>query len=271
MDALLITKIISALSYPAGLLLVFAVLAFVFARLARTWLAGLCRFGFVAVLVLSTNPQFATWLAGTLERQYPQLALADIKQHDAIIVLGGGLRIPLPPAKQAQITAGSDRYWYATQLYRASKAKQIVLAGGNVFEQVDARGETVPGEAFYAKKLLFDWGVPESAIVAESLSRNTEQNRNNVADLLASRGIKSVLLVTSATHMPRAMTLFAELPVELTAASADVLVLQTNSPAVFDWLPSVSAMQLTTQAIHEYYGLTVLYLSRMLKAFTASD
>jgi len=267
MDSILLVKLFSALAYPAGLLLVLAVFSMLFSGFGRNGLAKFCRFGFVAVLVGSTNPMAAGWLASTLEQQYPQHELNQIPGHDAIIVLGGGLRIPRAPAKHTQLTAGSDRYWHAAQLFRAGKAEIIFLAGGNVFEQIDDNGELLAGEAFYARQLLIDWGIPESAIVAESASRTTEQNQEYVTTLLQRRDINSALLVTSAIHMPRAIELFKNNSIRITPASADVLVTKSSSPPVFNWLPSASAMQLTTQALHEYYGLTVLYLRRQLNAF----
>jgi len=53
--------------------------------------------------------------------------------------------------------------------------------------------------------------------------------------------------------MPRAMRVFANLNV--TPASADVVARQSNGNSIVAWLPSAAAMQLTTQAMHEYYGM----------------
>jgi len=187
-----------------------------------------------------------------LEQRYPQKAVSEIPKHDAIIVLGGGLRIPLPPAQHTQVGAGSDRYWYAVRLYRAGLADKIIVTGGNVYTQ--------PGyasEAEYAAELLREWGVPASAILIETDSRTTRQNQQNTAVFLQQHSIESALLVTSAIHMPRAYGLFGKLPISVTPASADVLIRAHRSPAIFAWIPSAPALNLTTVALHEYYGMFV--------------
>jgi uncharacterized SAM-binding protein YcdF (DUF218 family) len=201
----------------------------------------------------------ASKLVYNLEREHPQRAVDDFAKHDAIIVLGGGLRIPTPPAKYAQLAHGSDRYWYAAKLYQAAKADKIFISGGNVYQQPGVRSE-----AYYISELLQQWGVPEEAIELEVSSRTTAENQRNTVDLINKNRIQSALLVTSAIHMPRAYSLFRKLPIEITPASADVLIRQQNSPAIFGLIPSASALRLTTVALHEYYAMWFAALTGLL-------
>ncbi len=257
MDQITLIKIVSALIYPLGLFVVLNILALV-SRLVR-W-ANLSRvLVFVAWvgLILASNPRFSDALVAGLESKFPQQQIGSIQQHDAIIVLGGGLRIPLPPAQSVQLSGGSDRYWHAAKLYQEGKAGLIILAGGNVFAQPDFKGE-----AFYAAQLLQDWGVPSPAIKIESESRNTEQNIGNISAWLSEQGIASVLLVTSAYHMPRALKSFAGLPLAVTPASADILVRESRRPHWLSWLPSAAALNMTTLALHEYYGMAFMALKK---------
>ncbi len=257
MDQITFIKIVSALIYPLGLFVVLNILA-LFSRLIR-WV-NLSR-GLVVVawagLILASNPRFSDALVASLESKFPQQAMGNIQQHDAIIVLGGGLRIPLPPARSVQLSSGSDRYWHAAKLYQERKAGLIILAGGNVFLQPGFKGE-----AFYAAQLLQDWGVPPQAIKIESESRNTEQNIGNISAWLSEQGISSVLLVTSAYHMPRALKSLTGLPLAVTPASADILVRESRRPGWLTWLPSAAALNMTTLALHEYYGMAFLALKK---------
>ncbi len=248
-----------------GLLLVLVVVRLLFKGFGWRGLSRFCAVLFVLVLALGSNPKFARWLASNLEDQYPQRAISDIRKHDAIIVLGGGLRIPTAPALHAQLGHGSDRYWYATRLFRSGRASKIIIAGGNVYAQPG-----LESEAAYASRLLQEWGVPRAAISIETSSRTTAQNLANVSDLLEAEKIESALLVTSALHMPRAYALFNRLPIPVTPASADVLVREKRSPEVFDWVPSASAMHLSTLAMHEYYGHWFNQISSEWKAFISS-
>lgn len=249
MDSLVLIKIISAFSYPLGLAFLLLLLRWLASWLGKRNAATVMGLLAISLLATASNPLAARWLAATLEQQYPQQPLQDIARHDAILVLGGGLRLPQAPAQHTQIGAASDRYLYAVRLYRAGKADRIVLSGGNVYPQTGFQGE-----AYYASELMQQWGVPQAAIAIETGSRTTAENQAYTADFLRSQNIHTVLLVTSALHMPRAYNLFKSLPVSFTPASADVLVRQHSAPEVFNWIPSAAALQLSTVAIHEYYG-----------------
>lgn len=257
MDSVLLIKIISALLYPLGLVLLLGVLGALcrwrYALSGSRFRQQCSRFfllSAVVILLLSSNPMVARGLASSLERQYAQQPLNQIAPHDAIIVLGGGVRIPTLPAQYTQLGGTSDRYWHAARLFFAGKASRIILSGGNVYKQPGFQGE-----AYYASELLQQWGVPEAAILFESGSRTTAENQQRTTELLANHQIESALLVTSALHMPRAYHLFEHESILITPASADVIVRQQHAPTVFAWLPSASALQLTTVALHEYYGL----------------
>jgi len=256
-DEINIIKIISALLYPVGLLSMLFILRWVFRAMGWRILSGFLALSVVAVFLLASNPIIANKLVSSLEQQHPQRGLEDIKPMDAIIVLGGGLRIPTAPAKHTQIGHASDRYWYATRLFRAGKGARIVLTGGNVYKQPGMQGE-----AYYASQLLQEWGVPSDAIIIEDQSRTTQQNLRGVEALLEQEKIESALLVTSAVHMPRSYELFSTLPITLEPASADVLMRDHVTPPIFDWIPSAKALQLSTIAIHEYYGRWFYQLSK---------
>ncbi len=219
----------------------------------------------ILTLLLASNPMFAGRLARSLESQYPQMVVDKISEHDVIVVLGGGLRLPLAPAQHVQLGHASDRYWHATRLYRAGKAQRVIISGGNVYSQAG-----IDAEAIYAKALLQEWGVPDEAILLETQSRTTEQNQRYLVELIAEQEIRSILLVTSALHMPRAYTLFEQLPVIVTPASADVLVRERAAPKIFKWLPSASAFELSTVALHEYYGMAFARILSELKVLKFS-
>jgi len=58
------------------------------------------------------------------------------------------------------------------------------------------------------RKMALRWGVPEAALLIEPFSRNTFENARESARLLGLRGLRSVLLVSDRTHLPRAILLF---------------------------------------------------------------
>ncbi len=260
MDSVVLIKVVSAALYPLGLVTIFGVVALYSSARRRKARAKVCASISILILLISSNPLFARYLVGELESRYPQQAIDEIAEHQAIIVLGGGLRVPSEPDKSLQLGSAADRYWHAAQLYFAQKAPSIIIAGGNVYSRPG-----VPGEAFYIAELLSKWGVPSSAIIVESDSRTTAENAKNVQKILEQEGIDRALLVTSAIHMPRAYSLFETLPSSITPAVADVQIQPRVAPPVLSYLPSAGALKMTTLAMHEYYGQWFNRIKSVLK------
>ena len=270
MDIVAIIKFVSLLLYPLGLVFVCAGLGFLYfirrrpIAAKRFWIVG-----FILLWVFST-PIFSVGLTAWLEAKNPPQPVNSYGAHDAIVVMGGGLRLPSPPANRVQLTSASDRYWVASKLYAAGKAPFVVLLGGNLFEQPG-----IAAESEYARDLLIDWGVPIEAIVVETKSRTSEQNIAQFELLLKdnpkfSKESLDVILVTSATHMPRSKYLMRSRlkeRVNITPASADVLIIATGDPSFKYWMPNTGALGLAGVAVHELYGLWFVQLKAFIKEY----
>lgn len=262
MDSIAVIKLVSLLLYPLGLffLLIFiSKLLKLLGKQAKSQFIGVTA---VLLLLVSSIPAISDSLLVSLESVYPQKKVSQYAEHDVILVLGGGLRLPIEPSTAPQFNNATDRYWLASKLYLAGKASKVIIAGGNVFKQ-----QQLLSEAEYASQLLQKWGVPEKAIFIEKNSRNTEQNFTNLKLQFSLNANQKVLLVTSASHMRRAVWHAERAKLAVTAASADILIRKNSRPAIFKYLPSVAALHNTTIAMHEYYGL---WFAR-LKALISSD
>ncbi len=110
------------------------------------------------------------------------------------------------PRVDIELTDSTDRVYQAAKLYRAGKAKTVIVAAGN---QPWNEGR-VP-EAQLIRDLLVEWGVSRPSIVLDTASKNTHENAINAAVALRENGCQSSLLVTSAWHMPRAIAAFKKL------------------------------------------------------------
>lgn len=244
-----LSKLLPLFVYPVGLLACILLTAAALLLAGRLRAARILVIGAVLVLFAAGNGWTAYTLIHGLESDYPAKPLTSIPEADVIVVLGGGLGLPHPPRTHTHLGSGADRLLYALQLYRAGKAPRILLTGGNVFPQPGLRSE-----AYYARELLGLWGVPGSAIVMETQSRNTIQNAEYSARILDDRGWSNVLLVTSATHMHRAVLAFRHAGVAVLPAPTDFLAVDANRPAVLGWIPSAGALSGTTHALHEHIG-----------------
>ncbi len=111
------------------------------------------------------------------------------------------------------------------------------------------------------RAFLRDLGVPETAIVIEDRSTDTQANAAYSAQWLRSQGIDRVILVTSALHMARARMQFERTGLHVEPAPADIRV--TGEPQDYTaYLPSASALDASGQVFKELVGRAVLHLSR---------
>ncbi|MDP3673069.1 MAG: YdcF family protein [Telluria sp.] len=218
----------------------------------KRWAAGFACTGFLTLWVASL-PVVAHALAAPLEEEYPALTAQASPSADAILVLGGALSGASPPRRPTfSLGPAAGRVWHTAQLYRAGKARWVIVAGGN---QPGQEQEQVEAEAIV--EMLDVLGVPREAMRMEGLSRNTRENTANSLPLVQSLGVKRVLLVTSALHMPRAVKTFTKVwggsGIELIPAATDVEP-ETPQFLLKPWIPDASALAFVTRTIKEYAG-----------------
>lgn len=250
MDFLSLSKILPLLVLPFNVALWLMITALILLSIRRNVGAGICLGIAMAVLVLAGNPTLSSSLYTRLEQTYLPVPVADSPAADAIVVLGGGLGLPIRPRLSADLNSAADRLLHTKRLYLAGKAPLVVITGGHVFPQPGVRPES-----FYASELLQEWGVPESAILIEHKSRNTYENAKYTSELLASKGIGKVLLVTSATHMPRAHAVFLSNGIDAIPCPTDYNMVELNQPALLNFIPNLGAISATTSVVSEYLGI----------------
>ena len=121
------------------------------------------------------------------------------ENYDAIIVLGAQVRPDGSPSVQL-----GWRLDAAEEAYR-QKAVPVVVCG--------AQGKDEPmTEAEAMKQYLVGKGVPETDILTDPESFNTNQNLRNAAELLKNvPGVRKVLIVTSDYHVPRSLAIAKDL------------------------------------------------------------
>lgn len=204
-----------------------------------------------AILWVAAMPVSARLALGSLERQYPPAAMSATPPADVAIVLGGAVGGPVAPRLTVEFVESSDRVYHAFELFRAGKVGKILISGGNLpwSAAVEPEAETI-------RKLLHSWGIPDDAILTAGASRTTAENAREVAAIWPSLNFSSALLVTSASHMPRALESFRKAGIPVTPSTADIRV--TREPLdVLDFLPDEAALAGTSDAMKERIGYLV--------------
>ena len=242
----IISKFVTALISPLGSALLGGLLALVLGIAGRDRLAMLLGVLSLAWLWAWSLPVTSYAIRGHLENQHPAADASALPSAGAIVVLGGGTAPLRYGASYPDLGPASDREWHGARLYLAGKAPLIVLSGGHD-PQFAAESSAEAMQTF-----ITALGVPRSDILLEEKSRNTTQNADFTADILARRGINRILLVTSALHMPRSVALFEAQGLEVIPAATDHEV--TALPGWRNWLPDTEALDGSSRAIKEIVG-----------------
>ena len=263
-----LSKFLPLFVYPTGLAWLILLSMCIYDGVTRQW-SGRSTVALCALLVLwiGGNHYVAHWLIHSLERQHPPLNEAAYNGEVAV-VLGGATRWQVPPRPLPEISELGDRIIYAAHLYKAGTADRLVLTGGWLDWQTgDGIGNS---EAHDMQVLLGVMGVPAEATLLEEKSLNTYENAVFTKKLLDEAGIERVLLITSASHMPRSVAIFEKQGIQVIPAPTDFYVTEIDtgsdslaldwSNALFHLIPQSSYLSMTSLAMKEYIGQVVYTL-----------
>lgn len=244
MDTYLI-YVAKALILPPGGNFILMALGLVLLPFARRSGRILLAFGGLSLVLLSL-PGIAMRLAAPLER-VRVVAIEELHKAGAIVVLAGGRNTNAPEyggETVADITL--RRLRYGVRLARASGLPMLVT-GGRVF------GGDVPSEAeLMAESLREDFGFEPRWL--ETDSRNTAENARYSAQLLKAAGIDSIVLVSDAMHLARAMPAFESTGLHVVPAPTAFQTVAVSGTELLDWLPSPGALAVSRYALHELLG-----------------
>ncbi len=166
----------------------------------------------LAVLWIFSTPLVAEGLWRWLERPYQRRSAAAVlatpavatARPQAVVVLGGGRHAAPGPARVSEWT-DADRFFGGLEAYQQLRQQglrlRLIFTGGWWPTQPQLPPE---GDVLSRQALLL--GIPASDLASTARVRNTAEEARMVASMVP-RG-SSVVLVTSAFHMPRARRLF---------------------------------------------------------------
>ncbi|MEO8242240.1 MAG: YdcF family protein [bacterium] len=169
-------------------------------------LATGCTVLVLAALVTLTAVPVGDWALAPLESRYPaNPPLAG--PPDGIIILGGAVETEKWRATgQVHLNDQAERVTEGTVLALRFPDARVVLSGGGA--TLGPIGGAVPSEAEVMAALLTELGVNPARFVLEGQSRNTAGNAELSLVAAKPKPGERWLLVTSASHMPRAMAAF---------------------------------------------------------------
>ena len=248
MDALL-----DPLALLGLLLFIYVLYRAVKVGVKRIWPAA----GFAALLLMVSAPAIVNPLIASYEAIYPEQSCA-ASEVLPIVLLGGGVdgRATSPEQIAYLHSAGYKRTVKASDLALASPDAPVYVSGG-IYRDV--------AEAEVMAHLLRRLGVPSAQLRLETESANTFENAKLVAKLMGEEvdgEARTIRLVTSAVHMPRAAAVFEAVGLRVCAVPAEYVGLKQVPWMAL--LPQSSALVKTAAFSHELIGWVFYKLSGRL-------
>lgn len=196
---LILLKVLYAWLLPPGIFILALLAVYCFSNKAkrnRRLLAVAVFMYLLSISVVSDN------LVKPLEDRYTQPDLRELQHAQAIVVLAGGGYDGVPDFDGVgQNSADSmNRLAMGLRLHRVLHVP-VILSGGRIFDDTET-------EANNMYRFLKACGVEERFLIKEDRSRNTTENAVFTKQICQEKGFESVIVVTSAYHMPRSVVLF---------------------------------------------------------------
>jgi len=257
---LFLSKFLPHFVYPLGFSCILIIAAILIVR--NPYWQRLLLMIALGLLWISSTRWVAMGLVRSLEWQY--LPPDEIPNTEVVVLLGGGTEPVEEPRTIVEINSAGDRIIYTAWLYNQNKVEKILISGGLLDWTIS--GGTPAGDMAVILEML---DVPKEVLIIEDQSRNTYENALYSAEILQQLGVDKILLVTSASHMPRSVRLFEAQGLQVTALPTDFTVTEKSwqdltqldiRVQILNLLPNAGFLSETTRALKEYLGIMIYSL-----------
>lgn len=206
----------------------------------------------VGVVAALSLPSVSNRLWHALEADAVSTMRPDVT-YDLVVLLGGTVAAFGATADQVAFNDNVDRLIATYDLLRAGRARKVIVSGG-------ALRLGLPTEAEFLSGQLQAWGIPPERIIVEAQARNTAENATLSKALIEAEQAGSVLMVTSAFHLPRSLETFRAAGLNPDTLAVDY---RMRDPSADEhWLPRAEYLAESSAAIREFAGRFIYRLRR---------
>lgn len=220
---------------------------------AATW-GRRCLTLLAALYFTLSTPLCSNALEAILSHGYTDQAdVADMEGIAGIVILGGGSLTLQVDGQEMDVLSDASimRVLEGGRLYHALDNPLVIVSGGT-----NERAGVINPESMPMRAILVDIGVPAERILLESSSQNTFEQALKLRPLLEAHGLEHFILVTSPTHMRRAVASFRAQGLDPTSSASA----QHSDGFLSDrcaLLPKNDALEASRQAFRE--GMAFVY------------
>lgn len=206
---------------------------------------------------LITTPAGSNLLVAGLARGLSSVrSPADAPGADVVVVLGGGAySYQVGDQVLGMPNHGTIlRALEAARVYRAIGARLVIASGGRARAGVDLKPESET-----LRDVLVRAGVPPARICEEWTSTTTREQARELSAVLAKQRVTRFVLVTSATHMRRALGTFRAQGLDPIGSMAPVRSEHLAQPPFL--LPNGESMLLSDTAVYDYVATAYYWVN----------
>ncbi len=236
----LLKKFVTFFVEPLGLVLTLLAIGLYFLYVKKYHLSKPILSGAFSLLLLFSYPPFANFLVQNLENQYQKF---DYKTNVKYIhVLGSGHTTdPSQPISSQISSTGTKRVLEGVIIHKNMPHSKIIFTG--------CEGNTNTTNAVMNAKLAHALGVDYKDMIINGKPVDTKEETLFTKSLV---GDAPFVLVTSATHMPRAVMLFRSLGMHPIPAPTNYYKSEFRG---YLRTPNSFSFYISTVAVHEYLGI----------------
>jgi uncharacterized SAM-binding protein YcdF (DUF218 family) len=252
---LLASKLLSFTTQPLAWVLILLLAALLFRPPLHPWRLRL-NWAALTVLLLQGWEPLPDAILRQLETQYQeQRPEASLQQYAGVVLLGGALEPSYAWEGHGQpaLNDAAERMTVPIALMQRNPQLRLLFTGGE--------GELLTGgltEADRAKIFFDSMGVAPHQVHYESASHNTYENAIFSARVPGVNPADPWLLLTSASHMPRAMATFRKAGWNVTAYPVDY---RTGAHTPWTQYSLAGGANKWHVALHELVGLLAYQLA----------
>jgi uncharacterized SAM-binding protein YcdF (DUF218 family) len=249
----IISKILPLFILPPGIFIVLLTIILFLLKKKRQACAGRLTAAAVILLYFISIEPPGDILIKYLENIHPPIDSGENHNAEYIVILGGGV-VENSPEKKGKGCLDSESLQRLMHGYHLSKKYKIpvITSGGIVL-----KGEDAEAESDVAMRELVRLGVNRKRIFRDSISRNTFEQAINIKKKFSAA---TVILVTSAYHMPRSVYSFTRKSIEVIPAPTGYIG-NRYGYSFYSFLPRADYMLKFYKACKEMIGF-VYYAAR---------